>query len=116
MFRELSGIERIILVLEPTDMRLGAVGLARTVVVRCSMNPVTPGILWLFRGRNRRRVKGLVYEGNRYYVFTQELIKGCYPWPPACGQAMMEITLEDYQRFIDGYSIVSTLNPRSGGK
>ena len=55
-----NGVNRVVLALGYTDLRLGIDGLARVVSQNFQLDPFEPGVLFLFCGRRADRIKGLL--------------------------------------------------------
>ena len=65
---------RIILAVSRTDMRLGIDGLSALVRLRYGLDPLDKGTLFLFCGRRKDRIKGLIWTGDRFIVnFAEKL-------------------------------------------
>lgn len=59
MLAELGGVNKIILAVGYTDLRLGINGLAQVVGTKYDLNPFEKGTLFLFCGRRPDRIKAL---------------------------------------------------------
>ena len=55
---------RFIIAVNRTDMRLGIDGLSALIRLRYGMDPLEKGTLFLFCGRKKDRIKGLVWTGD----------------------------------------------------
>ena len=60
-----------------TDMRKGIDGLATVVQGKLSLDPFSWS-LYLFCGRNRIKIKGLLWEGDGYICFEQQFGVYCF--------------------------------------
>lgn len=109
MFRRDITIKRVIIATGRTDMRKGIDGLIATVRLNYNLDPIETGTLFLFCGRNKSRIKGLLYEGDGFCLMSKRLTSGRYCWPNNAQQAR-QITWEEYDRLIDGFAIDSTIN------
>ena len=109
MLKEGIGIQKAVLVCGRTDLRKGMDGLAALVKLHYGMDPVElEGTLFLFCGRKKDRIRGLVYEGDGYCLCTKRLSDGYFQWPNDPGEAR-DITMEQYQRLMDGFTVDSTI-------
>ena len=108
MIGELDEIKRIVLVLGLTDMRKGRYGLAAEVQYRCGMDPVELGTLWVFCGRRKKRIKMLLYQPSGFLLMDQEVLDGVYQWPKIEADTL-ELSIEEFQRFLDGYTVVPSI-------
>ena len=108
MLKEAYGIKRIIIRTGKTDLRFGIDKLAGLVTMEFGLDPLDAGTLFLFCGRRRDRIKGLVYEGDGYLLLTKRLTKGVFQWPRSESEAR-EMTREDYGRLMDGYTVESSI-------
>lgn len=71
-----SGYE-VYLVTGYTDMRKGIDGLAAIVQGKLLLNPFSKA-LFLFCGRNRSKMKGLLWEGDGFLLLYKRLDNGCF--------------------------------------
>lgn len=108
MLREAAGIKRVILAVGRTDTRKGLDGLAALVRLAYGLNPLEEGTLFLFCGGRKDRIKGLLFEGTGFCLFTFRLSDGRFQWPNSPNEAR-DITLEQYQRLLDGFSVDSSI-------
>ena len=60
-----------------TDMRKGIDGLATIVQGKLSMDPFSRS-LYLFCGRNRSKIKGLLWEGDGFLLLYKRLDNGSF--------------------------------------
>lgn len=63
-----------------TDMRKGIDGLATIVQGKLSLDPFSWS-LYLFCGRNRSKIKGLLWEGDGFLLLYNRLDNGSFRWP-----------------------------------
>lgn len=68
------------------------------------MEPLEEGTLFLFCGNKKDRIKGLIFEGIGFCIFTLRLSNGRFRWPKTPAEAR-DITFEQYMRLLDGYTI-----------
>lgn len=63
-----------------TDMGKGIDGLATIVQEKLSLDPFSRS-LYLFCGRNRSKIKGLLWEGDGFLLLYKRLDNGSFRWP-----------------------------------
>ena len=61
-------------------MRKGIDGLAAIVQGKLMLNPFDKN-LFLFCGRNRSKMKGLLWEGDGFLLLYKRLENGSFKWP-----------------------------------
>ena len=61
-------------------MRKGIDGLATIVQGKLSLDPFSRS-LYLFCGRNRRKIKGLLWERDGFLLLYKRLDNGSFRWP-----------------------------------
>jgi transposase len=108
MLKEAAGIKRIILACGRTDLRMGIDGFAALVRLAYGLDPLEEGTLFLFCGVKKDRIKGLLFEGIGFCLFTLRLSDGRFQWPSTPDEAR-DITLEQYQRLLDGFAVDSSI-------
>ena len=101
-----TGFQKIYIAVGYTDLRRGIDGLASIVKFNFQLDPYEKEILFLFCGRRRDRMKGLVWEGDGFLLLYKRLELGGFSWPRTKEEAL-EITLEQYQALMQGLEIVS---------
>lgn len=80
MLNDSVGFSEIYIVCGRTDLRYGIDSLARVLRFLGIENPATVGTLYLFCGRRSDRIKGLVWEGDRFLLLYKKLANGSFPW------------------------------------
>ena len=112
MLKEAGGIRRIIIACGRTDLRRGIDGLAALVRLSYGLDPLEEGTLFLFCGVRKDRIKGLLFEGVGFCLFTLRLSDGRFQWPNTPEEAR-DITVEQYRRLLDGFSVDSSIRKYS---
>ena len=79
LIRELTA-DHIYLACGHTDMRKSIDGLAALVVSRFHLDPHQPA-LFLFCGRRKDRIKGLLWDETGFLLLYKRLEDGKYQWP-----------------------------------
>ena len=108
MLREAYGVKRIILKTGKTDLRLGIDRLAAILEMDYGFDPLEEGVLYLFCGNRRDRIKGLLFEGDGYILLTKRLTQGAFQWPRDSDEAR-EMSRDAYERLMDGYTVESSI-------
>ena len=106
MLNNATGFQKIYIAVGYTDLRRGIDGLASIVKFNFQLDPYEKEILFLFCGRRRDRMKGLVWEGDGFLLLYKRLELGGFSWPRTTEEAL-EITLEQYRALMQGLEIVS---------
>ncbi|MCD7896193.1 MAG: IS66 family insertion sequence element accessory protein TnpB [Planctomycetaceae bacterium] len=108
MIRRDVEIRRVFILTGRTDMRRGITGLVSLVRLHYGLDPLEKGTLFLFCGRKKDRIKCLMYEGDGFVLASKRLTCGRYCWPDTASQARC-LTWEEYDRFMDGFTIESSI-------
>ena len=77
MLKGIIGRKTVYIVTGYTDMRKGIDGLAAIVQGKLNLDPYSKA-LFLFCGRNPRRMKGLLWEGDGFLLLSKRLENGKY--------------------------------------
>ena len=75
-----SGSLKVLVALEPCDMRKGFNGLHALVTERLEEDP-RQGTLFVFTNRRHTRLKILCWDGTGLWVLTKRLEQGTFSWP-----------------------------------
>lgn len=108
MLKRNIDIKRVYILTGRTDMRRGAAGLVSIVRLRYGLDPLEKGTLFLFCGRKKDRIKGLLFEGDGFVLVSKQLSSGHYCWPNTPDEAR-NLTWEEYDRLMDGFTIDSSI-------
>ena len=101
MVSEFSG--EVYIALGYTDLRRGIDGLAAIVQERFELDPFT-NTLFLFCGRRKDRIKGLLWEGDGFLLLYKRLEAGSFQWPRTGAEAR-QLTSQQYRWLMEGLSI-----------
>ena len=101
MLSEFSG--EVYIALGYTDLRRGIDGLAAIVQASFALDPFT-NTLFLFCGRRKDRIKGLLWEGNGFLLLYKRLETGSFQWPRT-GEEARQLTPQQYRWLMEGLSI-----------
>ncbi len=80
MLKEFASGTKVCLVTGYTDLRRGIDGLAEIVQGKLELDPYNRA-LFLFCGRRRDRIKGLLWEGDGFLLLYKRLDNGAFRWP-----------------------------------
>lgn len=80
MLSELTENVDVYLITGYSDMRKGIDGLATIVQGQLKLDPFNR-CLFLFCGRNRCKMKGLLWEGDGFLLLYKRLENGSFKWP-----------------------------------
>lgn len=101
-------IKKIIVLTGRTDLRRGIDGLVSLVKLRYGLNPIEKGVLFLFCGIKKDRIKGIFFEGDGFVLVYKRLSQGRYQWPRNESEAK-NLTFQQFCQLMDGFSIESTI-------
>ena len=102
MLKNLSA-DQLFIVCGHTDMRKSIEGLAVLVQQQFRLNLFTSSA-FLFCGRRRDRMKGLLWEGDGFLLLYKRLDNGRFQWPRN-EQEVRNITREQFIWLTQGLSI-----------
>lgn len=109
MFVEGTGFKKIILCTRRVDMRKGIDGLASYVMLNYNLDPTDKGVLFLFRGRSARKIKGICFEGIGMVMYTLRLAGGnSFQFPRNADEAR-EISPEQYRQLMSGLALEGSI-------
>ena len=75
-----AGSLRVLVALEPCDMRKGFNGLYALATERLGEDP-RRGTIFVFSNRRHTRIKILYWDGTGLWVMTKRLEEGTFSWP-----------------------------------
>jgi transposase len=78
---QISATMRILVAIEPVDLRKGIDGLAQFCWEKLTADPFS-GCLFIFRSRRGTAIKVLAYDGQGYWLAQKRLSKGRFVWWP----------------------------------
>ena len=103
MLAEIDSTVRIFLSCGHTDMRKSIDGLASMVTQNFNLDPFNRS-LFLFCGRRRDRIKGLLWEGDGFLLLYKRLEAGSFTWPKDETE-VIELNSQQYRWLMEGLSI-----------
>ena len=86
-----------------TDLRRGIDGLAGIIQTQFQLNTAQRA-LFLFCGRRRDRIKGLLWEGDGFLLLYKRLEAGSFQWPRSAAE-VRTLTPQQYRWLMEGLSI-----------
>lgn len=86
-----------------TDMRKGIDGLGAVVQGKLMLDPFEQ-CLFLFCGRNRSKIKGLLWEGDGFLLLYKRLENGSFKWPRNETEAR-KLSAQQIRWLMEGLSI-----------
>lgn len=95
-----STATRVLVALDPVDMRKSFNGLYATVQSVLGEDPLT-GHLFIFTNRRRNRLKILFWDGSGLWVAAKRLERGTFGWPAGDG-ARVTLRPEELQLLLHG--------------
>ncbi len=97
---------RILLALEPQDLRKGFQGLAEVALSHLA-EQLGRETLFVFTNRTRTRIRLLYFDGTGLWIATKRLEAGRFSWPSACeaGQRKLRLAPEALQLLLDGVDL-----------
>lgn len=98
-----SGSLRVLVALEPCDMRAGFNTL-QALVAEKLREDVKTGALFVFTNRRRSRLKILYWDRTGLWLLSKRLERGTFFWPRAAeaGKTKMHLTPEAFAMLTDG--------------
>lgn len=114
MLKELAAGTSVWLVTGYTDLRRGIDGLVSMVEGKLSLDPYSQG-LFLFCGRKRDRIKGLLWEGDGFLLLYKRLENGSFQWPRNETEAR-HLTCQEIRWLLEGLAIDQPKAIKTGKK
>ncbi len=87
-----SGSLKVLVAVQPCDMRKGFNGLWAAVSERLGEDP-KGGSLYVFSNRRHTRIKILYWDGTGLWVLTKRLEQGTFAWPKLAEPEQTELVL-----------------------
>lgn len=93
---------RVLVAIEPVDFRRGIDGLAQLCRSVLKEDPMT-GTVIVFRNRQRKAIKLLVYDGQGFWLAQKRLSVGRFRyWPGAPGSLVSTLWAHEFHVLISG--------------
>lgn len=103
--------KRCLIAVGRTDMRMGIDGLSAAIRLRYGLDPLEKGTLFLFCGTRKDRIKGLLWEGDRFILLYIRLVDGRFQWPATDDEAR-KLFPDEFNRLMEGFSIDPSIGPQ----
>lgn len=103
MLGDITVAENIYIACGYTDMRKSIDGLASIVQQQFHLDPFSNS-LFLFCGRNRNRMKALLWEGDGFILLYKRLENGTFKWPRNEAE-LKPITWQQFRWLMEGLQI-----------
>ncbi len=100
-----TDIPNLYIICDTTDMRKGLKGLLEIVTAKYKLDPYSDS-LFLFCGRNKRKIKALCWEGDGFLLMSKSLnsMDSKYKWPKNSEEAKL-LTREQFTWLMQGLAI-----------
>lgn len=101
-----SGSLRILVAIQPCDMRKGFNGLYGMITERLQEDPRS-GALFVFTNKKRSRLKILCWDGTGLWLLTKRLEEGTFSWPQHVdgGAEKLQLTPQALAMLTDGVDL-----------
>ena len=103
MLGDITVAENIYIACGYTDMRKSIDGLATIVQQQFQLDPFS-NTLFLFCGRNRNRMKALLWEGDGFVLLYKRLENGSFKWPRDKSE-VKPITWQQFRWLMEGLEL-----------
>lgn len=103
MIRLADQVDKIYLAVGYTDLRKSIDGLALEIQLEFDMDPLQ-NCLFLFCGKRRDRIKGLLWQKDGFLLLYKRLDNGKFQWPRN-NKELKEITQQQYRWLLEGLKI-----------
>ena len=114
MLKEIAQKTDVFIVTGYTDMRKGIDGLATIIQGVHSLDPYNKS-LYLFCGKNTRKLKGLLWEGDGFLLLHKRLDNGCFRWPRTTEEAR-RLSPQEIRWLLEGLEIEQPKAIKAGKK
>ena len=98
-----------------TDMRYGMDTLAAIIENRYKLSLFVPNTLFLFCGKRANKIRGLVWEGDGFLMFTKRVECGRFSWPRNSSEARL-LSPKQFEWLMDGFAIDPVIRSSSPRK
>ena len=112
MLNDLPANQQVYLATGYTDLRRSINGLAMIIQSQLYLDPFSTA-LFLFCGRRRDRIKGLLWEGDGFLLLYKRLDNGQFQWPRNETEAKL-LTLQQTRWWLEGLMIKQPKAIREG--
>ncbi len=81
MLKDATCFKNVYIVCSYTDLRKGIDSLSAMIADKVNMSPFVPDTIFLFCGRRKNNIKGLVWERDGFLLLYKRLSDGHFQWP-----------------------------------
>ncbi|RLV57864.1 transposase [Parashewanella curva] len=99
------GASEIYLYRQPVDFRNAISGLSQIVESQMNLSPFS-GALFLFTNKARNKLKLLYWDKTGFALWYKQLAKEKFKWPVNHTASQLELTEDELDRLLDGFSII----------
>ncbi|WP_027365908.1 IS66 family insertion sequence element accessory protein TnpB [Desulfotruncus alcoholivorax] len=99
-----TGVERVYLACDNTDLRKSIDGLAALVSQVFKLDPFTP-CLFVFCNRKRDKLKILQWDHNGFWLHYRRLERGKFQWPAEKNCTSIKISRRELRWLLDGLEL-----------
>lgn len=103
MLGDVTQAKEILIVCGYTDMRKSIDGLAGIIQANYALNPFGKQ-LFLFCGKQRNRMKALLWEDDGFVLLYKRLENGSFQWPRTAAQ-VRNLSWQEFRWLLEGLSI-----------
>lgn len=103
MLKEIAQKTTVYIICGYSDLRKGIDGLAAEIQGRYQLDPFSSA-LYLFCGRRKDRIKGLLKESDGFLLLYKRLDNGSFRWPRNENEAR-ELTEQEIRWLLEGLEI-----------
>lgn len=104
MLNDATGIKNVYIACGYTNLRYGIDGLATIVKNKFALDPFSTNTLFLFCGRKKDRIKGLLWENDGFLLLYKRLEAGKFQWPRNA-EEVKKMTPQQYRWLMEGLTI-----------
>ena len=105
MIRPSNNLKEVYVCLHPVDFRKGINGLSALVEAELERDPFSER-LFVFRNRNRDKVKILWWELNGFCLWQKRLEEDRFHWPRKGQEEVITLSTQQLNWLLDGYDIL----------
>lgn len=107
---------RVLVAIAPVDFRCGIDGLAQLCRSVLNEDPMTGAVI-VFRNRQRKAIKLLVYGGQGFWLAQKRLSQGRFRyWPGAPGEVVSTLWVHEFHVLISGGYPAQAKGARCGAR
>ena len=105
---DFNKINGVYLVTGNTDIRIGIDSLAALIEQQYKLQLFVPNTLFLFCGKNSKKIKGLLWEGDGFLLLYKRVNSGHFSWPRSAAE-VRNISSLQFEWLMKGFSIAPVI-------